>query len=98
MPPQAKTALIPNLGATELKLHRSHAVSLPLPTTTMSDYDPYKLQAKYTRFHILVIGRANADKMTLLQRVCNTTEDPCIYDDDNKSLVSVHRNEDEFCF
>ena len=97
-PRRAKTALILNLGTTELELHRSHAVSLPLPTTTMSDYDPYKLRAKYTRFRILVIGRANAGKTTLLQRVCNTTEDPCIYDDDNKNLVSVHRTEDEFCF
>ena len=35
----------------------------------MSDYDPYELRAKYTRFRILVIGRANAGKTTLLQRV-----------------------------
>ena len=66
-------------------------------TTMMNDSDPYKLRAKYTHFRILVIGRANAGKTTLLQRVCNTTEDPCIYDD-NKNLVSVHRSEDEFCF
>jgi GTPase SAR1 family protein len=60
--------------------------------------DPYDLRAKYTHFRILVIGRANAGKTTLLQRVCNTTEDPCIYDDD-KNLVSVLRLEDdEFCF
>ena len=63
----------------------------------MSDSDPYDLRAKYTHFRILVIGRANAGKTTLLQRVCNTTEDPCIYDD-NKNLVSVHRPKDEFCF
>ena len=62
----------------------------------MSDSDPYDLRAKYTHFRILVIGRANAGKTTLLQRVCNTTEDPCIYDD-KKNLVSVHRSEDEFC-
>ena len=66
-------------------------------TTMMSDSDPYYLQAKYTHFRILVIGRANAGKTTLLQRVCNTTEDPCIYDDD-KNLVSLHRPKDEFCF
>jgi GTPase SAR1 family protein len=35
-----------------------------------------KLRAKYTHFRILVIGRANAGKTTLLQRVCNTKEDP----------------------
>ena len=71
---------------------------LPRPTTTMtSNTDPYDLRAKYTHFRILVIGRANAGKTTLLQRVCNTTEDPCIYDD-NKNLVSVHRPKDDFCF
>ena len=63
----------------------------------MSYSDPYDLRAKYTHFRILVIGRANAGKTTLLQRVCNTTEDPCIYDD-KKNLVSVHRFKDEFCF
>ena len=69
----------------------------PRPTTTMMSSDPYDLRARYTHFRILVIGRANAGKTTLLQRVCNTTEDPCIYDD-NKNLVSVHRPIDDFCF
>ena len=67
----------------------------------MSDRDiqaNYNLRAKYTRFRILVIGRANAGKTTLLQRVCNTTEDPCIYDENNKNLVSFYKPEDEFCF
>ncbi|KAG6826186.1 hypothetical protein H0H92_000800, partial [Tricholoma furcatifolium] len=31
---------------------------------------------KYTHFCILVIGRANAGKTTLLKRVCTTDEDP----------------------
>ena len=64
----------------------------------MSDSDPYDLQVKFTHFRILVIGRANAGKTTLLQRVCNTAEDPCIYDDD-KNLVRFKRPEDdESCF
>jgi len=50
--------------------------------------EPAKLRAKYTHFRILVIGRANAGKTTLLKRVCNTTEDPCIYDEENHNLVS----------
>ena len=62
----------------------------------MNGREPYDLRAKYKSFRILVIGRANAGKTTLLQRVCNTTKDPCIYDEDNKNLVSVHRPEDEF--
>ena len=31
------------------------------------------------QFRILVVGRSNAGKTTLLQRVCNTTELPEIY-------------------
>jgi len=56
----------------------------------------YDLQMKYSRFRILVIGRANAGKTTLLQRVCNTTEDPCIYDENDENLASVHRAEHGF--
>ena len=44
------------------------------------------LRQKYTHFRVLVIGRANAGKTTLLKRVCNTTDDPHIYDE-GKNLV-----------
>ncbi|KAG6915182.1 hypothetical protein DXG01_012828 [Tephrocybe rancida] len=47
-----------------------------------------KIRDKYTHFRILVIGRANAGKTTLLKRVCNTTEEPCIYDDEGKNLLT----------
>jgi len=46
----------------------------------------FERRKKYTHFRILVIGRANAGKTTLLKRVCNTTDDPRIYDD-GKNLV-----------
>jgi GTPase SAR1 family protein len=42
----------------------------------MTPEEAAKLRAKYTHFRILVIGRANAGKTTLLKRVCNTEEDP----------------------
>jgi len=51
----------------------------PAPTVSTIITDPEevaKLRAKYTHFRILVIGRANAGKTTLLKRVCNTKEDP----------------------
>ena len=48
----------------------------PAPTTTMASKEAAKLRAKYTHFRILIIGRANAGKTTLLKRVCNTWEDP----------------------
>ncbi len=31
------------------------------------------------KFRVLVIGRANAGKTTILQRVCDTTDSPTIY-------------------
>ena len=46
------------------------------PTVSTNPEEAAKLRAKYTHFRILVIGRANAGKTTLLKRVCNTKEDP----------------------
>ncbi|OAX34850.1 hypothetical protein K503DRAFT_774089 [Rhizopogon vinicolor AM-OR11-026] len=37
------------------------------------------IREKFGRFRILVVGRANAGKTTLLQRVCNTTKKPEIF-------------------
>ena len=50
--------------------------------------EPTKLWAKYTHFWILVISQANAGKTMVLKCVCNTTEDPCIYDKENHNLLS----------
>ena len=36
-------------------------------------------RAPFLRFRVLVIGRANAGKTSILQRVCDTTESPKIY-------------------
>ena len=44
----------------------SHASSRRIPDTSL-------------RFRVLVIGRANAGKTSILQRVCDTTESPKIY-------------------
>jgi len=65
-------------------------ISLPSTmTTNMSNsQDAFELREKYKHFRVLVIGRANAGKTTLLKRVCNTTEEPCIYDEHNNNLVS----------
>ena len=59
----------------------------PTPAVIIDPEEAAKLRAKYTRFRILVIGRANAGKTTLLKRVCNTTEEPSFYNKD-KNLVS----------
>ena len=31
------------------------------------------------KFRVLIIGRANAGKTSILKRVCETTEDPKVY-------------------
>ena len=43
------------------------------------------------RFRVLIIGRANAGKTTILQRVCNTTGQPKIF---NREGHEVFRNLD----
>ena len=39
-----------------------------------------KLRAKFKCFRVLILGRANAGKTTILQKVCNTDEQPVIFD------------------
>ncbi|KAJ7262844.1 hypothetical protein C8J57DRAFT_1070761 [Mycena rebaudengoi] len=47
------------------------------------------IRSKCPRFRILVIGRANAGKTTLLKRVCNSVEEPEIYDEGGKKVHSA---------
>ncbi|KAG2126206.1 hypothetical protein DEU56DRAFT_743145 [Suillus clintonianus] len=42
--------------------------------------DPSEIKRKIVRFRILIIGRANAGKTTILKRVCKTNENPEIFD------------------
>jgi GTP-binding protein EngB required for normal cell division len=39
-----------------------------------------ELREKFKCFRILILGRANAGKTTILQKVCNTDEEPMIFD------------------
>ncbi|KAG6823926.1 hypothetical protein H0H92_008584, partial [Tricholoma furcatifolium] len=64
----------------------------PIDPTPMSTAEAARLRARYTHFRILVIGRANAGKTTLLKRVCNTEEDP-VY-----NTRGSHNVRDEFSF
>ena len=60
--------------------------------------DPEEVKEHFDRigrFRILVVGRSNAGKTTLLQRVCNTTEAPEIYNSKGEKvkylIVQRHR-------
>jgi GTPase SAR1 family protein len=41
------------------------------------------------QFRVLVIGRANAGKTSILQRVCETTESPTVYRGNKKVRVQT---------
>ena len=45
------------------------------------------------KFRVLIIGRANAGKTSILQRVCDTTDSPVVYrgDEEVRSLTFVPR-------
>ncbi|KAI6094728.1 hypothetical protein EV401DRAFT_1258400 [Pisolithus croceorrhizus] len=47
------------------------------------------VEKKFTRFRVLIIGRANAGKTTILQRVCKTTEVPQVRDKYGKK-IGIH--------
>jgi GTPase SAR1 family protein len=44
------------------------------------------IQEKFGRFRILIIGRANAGKTTILRSICNTTENPEVYNAKGKKV------------
>ncbi|KAF8223907.1 hypothetical protein L208DRAFT_1314535, partial [Tricholoma matsutake] len=49
-----------------------------------------EIRSQCRHFRILVIGRANAGKTTLLKKVCETTDDPRIYDADGKEVGFIY--------
>ncbi|KAN0126343.1 hypothetical protein V8E53_015132 [Lactarius tabidus] len=62
------------------------------------------MDAKQTRnrfsdlqFRVLVIGRANAGKTSILQRVCETTESPTIYRGNEEVTLNPSMNRGEHC-
>ena len=48
-----------------------------------------KLRRLTKRFRVLIIGRANAGKTTILQRVCNTTEQPKIFNPKGHEVLHI---------
>ena len=50
----------------------------PNPVAPMDAQQPRRQIPKF-QFRVLIIGRANAGKTSILQRVCDTTNSPIIY-------------------
>src|SRR6266404_2119995 len=55
-----------------------HRVTNPIVDTNPMDTKHSRFISKI-KFRVLIIGRANAGKTTILQRVCDTTDSPNIY-------------------
>ncbi|KAI5982231.1 hypothetical protein EDD15DRAFT_2378044 [Pisolithus albus] len=72
-------------------------VELAISQATMSSQPAYRLHSKVAneymknikRFRILVMGRANAGKTTILQRVCESTDEPEILDGEGNEVDNV---------
>ncbi|KAI6107741.1 hypothetical protein EV401DRAFT_2272386 [Pisolithus croceorrhizus] len=69
----------------------------PTPQASTSSESAYRLDSEMAneymknikRFRILVMGRANAGKTTILQRVCNSTDKPEIFDSEGNKIENV---------
>ncbi|KAG2137892.1 uncharacterized protein EDB93DRAFT_1231130 [Suillus bovinus] len=48
--------------------------------------DPSEIRKKIRRFRVLILGRANAGKTSILRRVCNTQENPKIYNSAGRKI------------
>ncbi|KAI5991040.1 GTP-binding protein [Pisolithus marmoratus] len=87
--------------------------TLPMPPSSRPPIhlDPAEAKqhiARIERFRILVMGRANAGKTTILQRVCNTTDQPEILNGQGQKVDAAvvqgslmrgnHHIEDELVF
>ncbi|KAI5999098.1 hypothetical protein EDD15DRAFT_2363124 [Pisolithus albus] len=91
--------------------HAEEVPSVSSPSRPLYRLDPAKAQEhvdRIRRFRILVMGRANAGKTTILQRVCNTTDQPEIFNGKGEKLDATvvqgslkrgeHNIEDELVF
>ncbi|KAJ7714638.1 hypothetical protein B0H16DRAFT_1618015 [Mycena metata] len=63
-----------------------HSRKSSKPSAKLSVEESIRLRAKCGHFRVLVIGRANAGKTTLLKRVCDSIEDPEIYDPNGNKI------------
>ena len=88
------SALTDNLNSVCLRLSFTHSFptyrpyNTPLPPIVMDKV--IDLRSKCGHFRILVIGRANSGKTTLLKKVCNSVEDPEIFHPSGKKVRGTY--------
>ncbi|KAI9457260.1 hypothetical protein BJY52DRAFT_1150513 [Lactarius psammicola] len=83
--------------------NRSTTLAFPDSVPPMPKSMPRR-QVPHIQFRVLIIGRANAGKTSILQRVCDTTESPIIYRGNEKVTLDPsidrgeHKIDDELVF
>ena len=66
-------------GLTQLCELSIKSVLVLLLVAPMNTQQPRRRPNPKINFRVLIIGRANAGKTSILQRICETTENPVIY-------------------
>jgi septin family protein len=54
-----------------------------------NDKRAQELREKARRFRILIIGRANSGKTTILQKICKTDENPEIFNNKGEKVCCI---------
>ena len=78
----AQATTVVSTGTEDMHIDPAQVAIVPPSIEEDFRLDPAQVKEHFNRigrFRILVIGRSNAGKTTLLQRVCNTTELPEIF-------------------
>lgn len=78
------------MSSIQSNVPQSNAVSIPDTEVAEELYEGLKKRAR--RFRVLIIGRANAGKTTILQKICNTTDDPEIYNIRGKKVSRLYED------
>lgn len=76
---------------TSLRSFHLYAASIPLSLSVMASLGSSPTRPNI-KFRVLIIGRANAGKTTILQRVCDTTKNPKVYRIEGTSRTEVVRS------
>ncbi|KAG5643401.1 hypothetical protein DXG03_000979 [Asterophora parasitica] len=69
----------------ELDTSNSFATATPAASPTLSGVTAEEVRSG--GFRVLIIGRANSGKTTILQKVCNTKDEPEIFDSHGNEIV-----------
>lgn len=77
------------MGNTQSVTHEARATA-PILNSKKAEKQYAELKKKAGQFRVLILGRANAGKTTILQKICNTTDDPEVYNRDGRKVTKLY--------